>query len=206
MQNIIQCDTDGAPAMVGRHRRFIALMKREIPGVIAIHFLIHRHHLAAKHVSGELHDTLDFIVKCITESKLSLFRLLCQENDEDFERLLLHTEVRWLSKGACLTRFYLLYDTVMEFFEEMLKDKETTEKLIMLKNDVAYLSDIFFMLNESNKQLQGNNMTMVKRNNVITSFTKLELYNVSRGELRQFPNLIQNQVSTEILRILREIL
>ena len=44
-----------------------------------------------------------------------------------------HTEVRWLSKGACLTRFYILYDTVMEFFEEMLKDKETTEKLIILK-------------------------------------------------------------------------
>ena len=170
MQNIIQCATDGAPAMVGRHRGFIALMKREIPGLIAIHCLIHRHHLAAKHVSGELHDTLDFIVKCINRIKAKslndrLFRLLCQDNDEDFERLLLHTEVRWLSKGACLTRFYILYDTVMEFFEEMLKDKETTEKLIILKNDVAYLSDIFFMLNESNKQLKGNNMTMV---NVIT--------------------------------------
>ena len=48
-------------------------------------------------------------------------------------------------------KVYILYDTVMEFFEEMLKDKETTEKLIILKNDVAYLSDIFFMLNESNK-------------------------------------------------------
>ena len=74
------------------------------------------------------------------------------------------------------------------------------EKLITLKNDVAYLSDIFFMVNEANKQLQGNNMTMVKCKNVITSFiTKLELFrsNVSHGELRQFSNLIQNQVSTE---------
>ena len=44
-------------------------MKREIPGVIAIHCLIHRHHLAAKHLRGELHDTLDFIVKCITRIK-----------------------------------------------------------------------------------------------------------------------------------------
>ena len=88
----------------------------------------------------------------------------------------------------------------MEFFEEMLIDKETTEKLIILKNDVAYLSDIFFMLNESNKQLQGNNMTMVKCHNVITSFiNKLELYksNVSRCELRQSPNFIQKQVSTK---------
>ena len=45
------------------------------------------------------------------------------------------------SSGCCsiqkfvgyLTRFYLLYDTVMEFFEEILKDKETIEKLIILK-------------------------------------------------------------------------
>ena len=59
------------------------------------------------------------------------------------------------------------------------------------------------MLNESNKQLQGNNMTMVKCTDVITSFiTKLEIYksNVSRGELRQFPNLMQNQISTEELQ------
>ena len=58
------------------------------------------------------------------------------------------------------------------------------------------------MLNQSNKQLQGNNMNMVKSNSVITSFiTNLELYksNVSRGELRQFPNLIQNKISTEKL-------
>ena len=58
------------------------------------------------------------------------------------------------------------------------------------------------MLNESNKQLQGNNMTMVKCKNVITSFiTKLELFksNVIRGELQQFLNQIQNQVSTEEL-------
>ena len=85
------------------HRRFIGLVKREIPGVIAIHCLIQRHHIAAKHVSGELHDTLDFTIKCINRIKAKslndrLFRILCQDNDEDSERLLLHTEVRWLSK------------------------------------------------------------------------------------------------------------
>ena len=73
----------------------------------------------AKHDNGELHDTLDFIVKCISIIKAEslndrIFRLLFQDNDEDFERLLLQTEFRWLFKGACLTRFYLLYDTVFE--------------------------------------------------------------------------------------------
>lgn len=40
---------------------------------------------------------------------------LYHDNEEDFERLLLHTSVRWLSKGACMTRFYSLYDSVIEF-------------------------------------------------------------------------------------------
>ena len=155
MKNIIQCATDGAPAMVGRHRGFIALMKREIPGVIAIHGVINRHHLAAKQISGELQETLNFIIRCINRMNDRLFRLLCQENDEDFERLLFHTEVRWLSKGACLTKFCVLYDTVVEFFEETLKDKDKAKKLITLKNDVVYHSDISFMLNESNKQLHA---------------------------------------------------
>lgn len=47
-----------------------------------------------------------------------LFRQLCTDNDEEFERLVLHTEVRWLSKGNCLRRFYSLFDTVVEFFQD----------------------------------------------------------------------------------------
>ena len=35
-----------------------------------------------------------------------LFKHLCSKNDEEFERLLLHTEVRWLSKGICLNRVF----------------------------------------------------------------------------------------------------
>ena len=47
-----------------------------------------------------------------------LFRQLCIDNDEEFERLLLHTEIRWLSKGNCLTCFYSMFDTVIEFFQD----------------------------------------------------------------------------------------
>ena len=41
MQNILQCATDGAAAMVGKHRGFIALMKKKIPGLVAVHCVIH---------------------------------------------------------------------------------------------------------------------------------------------------------------------
>ena len=33
MQHILQCATDGAATIVGKHRRFIAVMKKKIPGL-----------------------------------------------------------------------------------------------------------------------------------------------------------------------------
>lgn len=103
--NIISVATDGAPAMVGRYRGFISHLKRIIPGLTAIHCVIHRQHLVAKHLSDRLNQSLHFVIKAVNKIRSNalntrLFAQLCDENDEDFQRLLLHTEVRWLSKGA----------------------------------------------------------------------------------------------------------
>ena len=101
-----------------------------------------------------------------------------------------------MSKGACLSRFDALFDTVVDFFQT--RDLERVEMLVKMKNAVAYLSDIYVLLNESNKKLQGNMMTMVTCKSVIrSSVTKLGMFrsNVGRGELTQFPHLSENDVS-----------
>ena len=203
MRNLLQCATDGAPAMVGKHRGFIALMKREIPELIAIHCVIHRQHLVARNLSPELHHSLNIVIKCVNKIKAHalndrLFRLLCCENDEDFQRLLLHTAVRWLSKGVCLSRFYALYDSVIELLSSV--DDQLAETVKPLKNDIAYLADIFNAMNEVNKKLQGEMITLIKCKSVITSFiSKLSLYkqNLGRNILYQFPNLSDNVVTEE---------
>lgn len=33
--------------------------------------------------------------------------------DEKFDNFLFHTEIRWLSKSACLDRYYKLFDSVL---------------------------------------------------------------------------------------------
>ena len=43
---------------------------------------------------------------------------LCIDNDEEFERLLLHAKNKGLSKGNCLKLFYSLFDIVAEFFQD----------------------------------------------------------------------------------------
>ncbi|KAJ8019024.1 Protein ZBED8 [Holothuria leucospilota] len=197
MENILACATDGAPAMVGRHCGFIALLKNKVPSVFAIHCMVHRQHLVVKSLSPRLHTLLQIVIKAVNKIKASaqndrLFRQLCQENDEQFVRLLLHTEVRWLSKGNCLTRFHAIFSTVVEFLSEV--DTQLSEKVNAIKHDVAYLTDIFKMLNDVNKQLQGDHMTLIKAKKVIGAFiTKAALYRetLSRRDMYHFPLLAQ---------------
>lgn len=195
--NVISVATDGAPAMVGRYRGFISHLKRIIPEVTAIHCVIHRQHLVAKNLSNRLHQSLQFVINAVNKIRSNalntrLFAQLCDENDEDFQRLLLHTEVRWLSKGACLTRFYSLFESVLEFLES--KDPDLKENLINLKADIAYLTDLFQKFNDINLQLQGDSLNLIKTKSVISAFLgklKFMKQNISRREFSQFPNLSQ---------------
>ena len=111
LTNVIACATDGAPSMMGRYCGFMAFLKAASPNVLTIHCVIHRQHLVAKNMSSRLNFSLKTVIKAVNKIKAHalnthLFKQLCNENDEAFERLLLHTEVRWLSKGNCLAQFY----------------------------------------------------------------------------------------------------
>merc|ERR1712055_1206571 len=102
LKNIIAFTTDGEPAMTSRHRGFFAFLKKAVPDVFTIHCVIHHQHLVAKNLSGQLHNTLNIVIKSLNKVKAhahnsQLFCALCNEHDEEFNFLVLHTEVRWLS-------------------------------------------------------------------------------------------------------------
>ena len=89
LTNVIACATDGAPAMFGRHREFMQHMKTARPGIMTIHCIIHRQHLVVKHLSAELHESLQVFIKVVNKIKTSalndrLFRKLCQDKDKQF--------------------------------------------------------------------------------------------------------------------------
>ena len=193
--NVIACATDGAPSMVGRQRGFMAHLKQASPTVFAIHCVVHRQHLVAKNLNADLHASLQAVIKVVNRIKARsmndrIFRQLCHNNDEHFERLVLHTEVRWLSKGNCLRRFMELFDTIVEFLRT--NDEELCETITDLKTDISYLADVFEKLNEVNVKLQGKDMNLIKAKGIVAAFIdKLSIYrsNISRSQLHQFPTL-----------------
>ena len=152
--------TDGAAAMTGRHSGVVTQIKALIPECKSTHCFIHRESLATKNMPTELNDVLNEVVKIVNHVKANalnsrLFAALCSEMGADHKQLLLHADVRWLSRGKVLSRVFELRNELTEFLQvkkpkwaELLKNVDWVSKL-------AYLADIFAILNELNISMQG---------------------------------------------------
>lgn len=105
-----------------------------------------------------------------------LFQVLCDEMGSEHVQLLLHTEVRWLSRGKVLSRLFELPKEV----QIVLQDKtfplsDVFDDTVWL-SQLAYLSDIFSRLNDLNLGLQGLSINVFDvQDKINTMLKKLEL-------------------------------
>ncbi|XP_061587400.1 zinc finger BED domain-containing protein 5-like [Cololabis saira] len=153
--------TDGARAMTGRHSGLVKQVQAVAPPAVWSHCIIRSQALATKRMPKELRAVLDEAVKMVNLIKsramnARLFSILCNEMGAHFHQLLLHSEVRWLSRGkSSLTRLCDLHEEVLMFLAEinspLVKHIEDTKWVAML----AYLSDIVDRINTLNTSLQG---------------------------------------------------
>ncbi|XP_026475534.1 protein ZBED8-like [Ctenocephalides felis] len=193
---------DGAPNMMAKKNGCLKLIKDINPEIVIVHCVNHKIHLVAKNISPVLNKVLHAVIKSSAKSE-RLFRLFCEEQNESYVRLLLHTEVRWLSKGNCLNRFMQLFDVLSEF----LNDKPEMKILLTIdgKAFVGYLTDIFEKLNILNKQLQGPNKTLVDAKAKIFGFiTNIELYikQVGNRNFEQFHWLQKCKATSNALLVM----
>ena len=99
----------------------------------------------------------------------------------EFDDLLHHNNVRWLSKGKVLERFWTLRKDLEIFLLDQ-KSAKVNQFVEFMQNEekiliVAFLSDITSHLNDLDMKLQGKNNTVCNLTSAVCAFQKkLELF------------------------------
>lgn len=120
-EHCVDVCTDGAKAMVGKTAGAVARIKEVATKCTSSHCILHRQALAVKKMPLSLTTVLNEAVKIINFIKarplnMRLFHILCDDMGSIHKSLLLHTEVRWLSRGKSLVRLFELRQEVAMFF------------------------------------------------------------------------------------------
>ncbi|KAF7641054.1 hypothetical protein LDENG_00297180, partial [Lucifuga dentata] len=119
-----------------------------------------------------------------------LFRAHLEEADCNYSDLLLHTDVRWLSRGRFLQRFQELCPEIKEFLLVIkhAEYKQLNDDQWLL--DLAFLTDLTNMLNELNLELQGKDKTVVNMMSSVNAFKrKMQHLSSKLHDLGNFQNL-----------------
>lgn len=186
LQNCISVATDGAPAMTGKEQGVVARLKKDIPSLLTFHCIIHQTVLCGKlnaHFQELMSNAMKMINFLKSQSALrhrNLKKFLKQANAE-YEELLTHNNVRWLSKGNALSRIWSVREELQSFLLTCTSSNAQPFKEMMGSIpdmcDMAFLVDICGHLNELNLKLQGHGKTIVDLLLAVQSFEhKLELF------------------------------
>ncbi|XP_010775227.1 protein FAM200A-like [Notothenia coriiceps] len=205
VSQIVSVVTDGAPSMVGKHKGLVSRLSAVNPALLTFHCIIHKSVLCGK--MKETMDTVKRLVNFVRESSSlqhRLFRSLLEEMSSEHKDLLLHNDVRWLSKGRVLERVCDLRDELVSFLSS-LQSQKAHEFLSFLTDtkviaDVHFVCDIMSHLNHLNLQLQGKNHTVAEMYEAVEDFrSKLHLLERDiHGRKLHFPRLREHCEKNEM--------
>ena len=199
-KNLKRITTDGARNMVGKKKGVAALMKEkalEANGAqpMQFHCIIHQQALCGKvlnwrHVMSVVVSNLNFIKNHALNHRQ--FQTFPADLDCEYRDVMYHNEVRWLSRGKVLRRFFQLRKEINEF----LKEKRKKEEADLIADprwlrDLAFLSDITEHLNILNVKLQGKENLISDMFAILKAFlSKLDLFKdqIAKGNFTHFSN------------------
>ncbi|KAL3851914.1 hypothetical protein ACJMK2_015609 [Sinanodonta woodiana] len=194
--------------MVGRHNGLVARVCQQVidsNGVLplALHCIIHQQNLCGKqlnleHVMKVVIKSVNFIRSHVLNHRS--FKEFLNEIESEHNDLVYHSEVRWLSRGKVLKRFFDLRHEIEIFMTEKSKHLPKLSNPLWLW-DLAILCDLTAYLNDLNVKLQGKNKLICHVYADISAFqAKLQLFiqQAEREALVHFPTcaaLRQEQVN-----------
>lgn len=187
--------------MVGKKIGLAGQLSMNNIKVPAFHCCIHQQVLFSKELGCV--QAMETAIKIINKIKgghnaLShrKFKTFLEEIDAEHKDLLLHTEVRWLSRGKCIQRLFELRTEVKIFLED--DNSELGKSLVSSLNneefitDLGFLCDITKILNQLNLTLQGNNKLIFNLHKTITTFQEILknlTHQINNNNLISMPNL-----------------
>ena len=196
--------TDGCPSMLGANQRLQGLINKwreENPfsPVTWHHCILHQESLVAKsldmpNVTKVVISTVNWIrANALNHRKFKKFLV---DVDADYGDLVMFTAVRWLSRVACLKRFY-------DHIPEIKTFVEGKKNIPQLGNeewvaDLAFMVDITTHLSSLNRTLQGNNKLCRDLYSTASAFVKklcLWKTQLASGVTTHFPTLSNHKTS-----------
>ena len=141
-------------------------------------------------------EVMDVIVKTVNFIRSrglnhKQFKSFLADMDSEYGEPLYHTEVRWLSRGNVLKRFFALRNEIASF----MKMKNMAVPLLAdatFQCNLAFLSDITHHLNKLNLKLQGKKQIITQMYDHVKLFkVKLRLWikQLGKGNLAHFSTL-----------------
>jgi len=187
--------TEGARAMIRSKNRFADQIKQRDLKFPIIHCIIHQEALCGKVV--KLCSTMQTVTKIINSIKggqkfllYRKFQHFLEEHNAVYIDIPLYCEVRWLSAGKCLKKFFAIRKEIFLFLQDMPDTKFDEFKFFFEDSDslcgLALLTNLTNHLNNLNLKLQKTNQTISQLVSHIDSF---------RRKLLLFKNHIENNVT-----------
>ena len=189
--------TDGAPAMVGEKKGFVALLQNHIgidKKIIKLHCIIHQEALCAKSLNFK--DIMAVVVKTVNfilsrGLNHRQFQEFLKQIEAEYGDLTYFSNVRWLTRGKMLERVYALREEISMFLESKEQDNSHFQDPKWVVK-LAFLVDITTHLNTLNLELQGKKKVVFEMFGQITAFErKLQLWEsqLQKGNYSHFPSL-----------------
>lgn len=197
MDKLISVCTDGAPCMVGSNKGFVALLREhENRPILSFHCILHQEALCARTCGEELGEVMSLVIKVINFIVARAlndrqFKTLLDEVGNNYPGLLMHSNVRWLSRGKVLNRFAACLSEIRTFLEmKGVNHPELTNIEWLLK--FYYVVDMTEHLNHLNVKMQGVGNTILSLQQAVYAFeNKLTLFieDIETGRLLHFEKL-----------------
>ncbi|XP_055148760.1 general transcription factor II-I repeat domain-containing protein 2B isoform X2 [Symphalangus syndactylus] len=197
---LISVASTGTPAMVDANNGLVTKLKSRVATFCkgaelkSICCIIHPESLCAQKL--KMDHVMDVVVKsvnwiCSRGLNHSEFTTLLYELDSQYGSLLYYTEIKWLSRGLVLKRFFESLEEIDSFMSSRGKPLPQLSSIDWIR-DLAFLVDMTMHLNTLNISLQGHSQIVTQMYDLIRAFlAKLCLWetHLARNNLAHFPTL-----------------